>query len=132
MSNSVPWYIALTIVSLFAAICSGVVLAYLKSIKSDFAKYADRLDRHDERIDAIAEKLANCRTTRKTETVDKEDWVRSEGYTRRELKDLAMVLARMEGKLAVVEQLPAICGQIAREIAQQMQKQDTKSEKSHE
>lgn len=61
-----------------------------------------------------------CKQDCDRNTVSKEDWVRSEGYTRQALGRVSDQLSRMDGKLSVVEKLPEICGAIARQVGEQI------------
>ena len=102
--------------SLAAALVSGLVLFNLHAMTR-------RMDNQDARMDKLEAKQAaqdSHKTACRVEFVSKEDWVRSEGYTRKEIKDLTVVLLRIEGRLDVVDKLPALAGQIAGQIAAQM------------
>ena len=126
-ASSAPWNVVATIVSAFAMVVGGLVLLYLRSIKQDLRSLSLRNDKQDgqiaenrERAESIRGEMAACRIECERSTVSKEDWVRSEGYTRDELRKVAAILNRLEGKLEVVEKLPEICGQIAREVVTQV------------
>lgn len=98
-----------------ATLTCGVMLMYLKGIKATIDSHATRMSAFDKQLQNLSVRTAEYAT----DFVVKEDWVRSEGYTRKELKDITATLSRMEGKLDVTEKLPEICGQIAREIVKQ-------------
>ncbi len=104
----------------------GLVLLYLRGVKSDLQDYsqtfANRIDAQDQKIDKLNRTLSDCRIACKSDTVSKEDWVRSEGYARRELKEVTHSLNRIEGRLDVVDKLPEVCISVAREVANQVAK----------
>lgn len=124
MSESAfPWNI---IVGFLLSFVGAMIVFYLRSIKQCVDGMGTRLDKQDNRIEASQEKVsevsrqfAECKVDCQRNTVSKEDWVRSEGYTRKEIKDITAILHRMEGKLGIVERLPEICGQIARQVTEQ-------------
>ncbi len=96
-----------------ATICSSMVLFNLRSMCKRIEKIeAAQVER--------ATQFIACKVDCDRNTVSKEDWVRSEGYTRRGIDKLSRQLAGMDGKLGVVEKLPEICGSIAREVAKQI------------
>jgi hypothetical protein len=118
--TGILWNITATIVGLFATVAAIAVGVLLKSIKVDIGLFSKRLDKQDDKIVEMSEKQANCKVDCQRNTVSKEDWVRSEGYTRKEIKEVAQILNRMDGKLEIVGKLPEICGQIVREVAAQV------------
>ncbi len=109
--------ILLIVISLAGSIISGLVLFNLQAINSRQIKLEGRQDQLEKDMKLLAAKPAEC----VRDFTSKEDWVRSEGYTRKELKEITIMLARMEGKLNVTEKLPEIAGQIAREVVKQVQ-----------
>ena len=99
----------------------------LRSIKTCVRNFAVRVDKQDKQIEKAGEELkkfyadlASCKVDCDRNTVSKEDWVRSEGFTRREIKDIAATLNRIEGKISIVEKIPDICGGIVREVVTQL------------
>ena len=129
--TSVPWTVLATIVGSLAALVGSLLVLFLRSIKQDLRALCARNDKQDDLIaanrqglGAMTKQLSACKIDCQRVTVSKEDWVRSEGYTRHELKQVTAILHRLEGKLQVVEQLPEICGQIAREVAKQVKHGD--------
>lgn len=66
--------------------------------------------------------MSSCKIDCQRTNVSKEDWVRSEGYTRRELKEVTTVLNRIEGRLDITNKLPQVCADIAGQVVSQMQK----------
>lgn len=99
----------------------GTLIAWnLQAIKESQTKMFVRLDSQDERIGNLEKSYLVCRQNCLQTFVDKEDWLREAGNNREQLSQLTNTLSRMEGKMGVMEQLPAICGNIAREIAREM------------
>ncbi len=77
-----------------ATICSSMVLFNLRSMSR-------RIDKLEAAHVEMATQFIACKVDCDRNTVSKEDWVRSEGYTRRGLDKLSQQLARMDGKLSV-------------------------------
>lgn len=102
----------LTIVGVLIAIIGSLILLNLRSINKYISNLSARVDAQDKSIAEIKRDFAR--------TVSKEDWVRSEAFTREKLDRLGNILSRMEGKLDIVEKIPQIAGSIAREIASQI------------
>jgi len=107
--------ILLVAISLAGSGLSALVLWNLRAISTSQTKLEVRQDSLEKDFRLLAAKPAEC----VRDFVGKEDWVRSEGYTRKELKDITTTLSRMEGKLNITDKLPEVCGQIAREIVKQ-------------
>jgi len=112
----------ITIIGVLISGMIGVLILYLRKIDSKIDKNIEdmtkRLDNHDTKIDQINVNFAACKIDCERNTVSKEDWVRSEGYTRTEIKKFTEVLGRIEGKLTIIERLPEITGQITRSIVE--------------
>jgi hypothetical protein len=107
--------IILTIVSSAAGIISGLVLYNLTGIR-------DLVSNHTKDITAIKDTLAVCKQDCMRSMVSKEDWVRSEGYTRQLLEKVSLQLASMQGQIQITEKLPEIIGQIVRQIVAEIRK----------
>jgi len=113
----------------------GVLMVlYLRSIKLYLRSFAERMDRqdvqldkHEKKIDVTADslkalytRLAECRTDCSQNYVSAENFLRETGYTRRALNEVTTGLANLDGKLTVVEHLPEISGDIARQVVREM------------
>lgn len=96
-----------------ATICSSMVLFNLRSMSK-------RIDKVETSQTVMANQFIACKVDCDRNTVSKEDWVRSEGYTRRGIDRLSKQLAELDGKLTVVEKLPEICERIAKGVAKQI------------
>jgi hypothetical protein len=96
-------------------------------IKNKFDELSKRMDLQDEKINGqdervqeLAKSFLACKQNCFQEFTKKEDWLREAGNNREQLSDVSKTLSRMEGKMGIMEQLPQICGNIAREIALEM------------
>lgn len=94
-----------------------------KVIEDKINELADRLESQDNKIELMEKQLAVCKQNCFQEFTKKEDWLREAGNNREQLSDMSKTLSRMEGKMGIMEQLPNICGNIAREIAREMKGQ---------
>ncbi len=126
-ASNLPWNIVAVIAGSAAAIVGALIVLNLRSIKSCLRSFAQRIDRQDTQIEkcedevkTLNKNISVCKTDCDRTNVSKEDWVRSEGYTRKELKEVTTILNKLDGKLEVVSKLPEICGSIAREVAIQV------------
>jgi hypothetical protein len=110
----------ISIVGGLLAIIGSLIIVNLSSIKKHLYAINARLDNQDSRITHLDNRFSQCKIDCDRNTVSKEDWVRSEAFTRDKLDKLAATLNRMDGKLDIVEKIPQIAGSIAREIASQL------------
>ena len=117
-----PWALTLTIIGFLLTLVGSLIVYNLGGINKKLSAINMRLDHHENRILDIDRRFSACKIECSQTTVTKEDWVRSEALTRNKLDVVASTLARMDGKLEVVEKLPAIAGAIAKEIAGQWKK----------
>jgi len=118
MENQLPWNL---IVGSLLSLVGGLIIFYLRSIKTSLDVYGKRTDLHEQDIKALSLQVTTCKIDCQRTTVSKEDWVRSEGYTRTELKQISQAIANLSGKLEVTAKLPEICGQLAKQIVQAQQ-----------
>ena len=118
MENQLPWNL---VVGSLLSIVGGLIIFYLRSIKQCLHLYDKRTDRTEDDIKVLANRITTCKVDCQRDTVTKEDWVRSEGYTRTELKQISQSIANLSGKLEVTAKLPEICGKIAQQIVQAQQ-----------
>lgn len=107
------WEIILLIFGLILSGLGTLIVWNLRSI-------IHRLDSQDKKVDYLEKAFLTCKQNCLQTFVDKEDWLREAGNNRQTLGEVTNTLSRMEGKMGVMEQLPAICGNIAREIAREM------------
>lgn len=106
MTQQLFWQILAVILGLASAICSGLVLFYLRSL-------SDRMDRLELRHETLANRKQECQQ----HFVDKVDFIRNQTRTEKGLDELIKLVSTMQGSLKVIEQMPQICGGIAREVA---------------
>jgi len=109
------------------AIVGSLITLNLRSIKSCLRNFSERINKQDTQIEksqadvkGFGENIRNCKIDCSRNMVSKEDWVRSEGYTRRELKELSSTLNRIEGKFAIVEKVPEICGNVVHAVMKEL------------
>ncbi len=126
-AGSAGWIIAI-VISILAGLVGALVLLNLNSIKSCMEKISDKVDKHDGRIETIEKTVAARKPECMANFVSREDWVRAEGYTRQELKELTSVMNRMDGKLDVVNRLPEISAEIAAQTAERVMQEVKKNE----
>ena len=124
---NVPLTVVVIIAAALLSIVGSLIIFNLRSIKTCVHSFAVRVDKQDIQIEKAGEELkkfyadlASCKVDCDRNTVSKEDWVRSEGFTRREIKEIAGTLHRIEGKFGIVEKIPEICGGIVREVITQL------------
>lgn len=89
-----------------ATIISGIVLFSLRSMNG-------RITALESNQVALLQQRQRCQA----DFVDAEQWLRSEGYTRRQLDKLIDSYGRIETRLDLADRLPEISGQIAERIA---------------
>ena len=118
MENQMPWNL---VVGALLSLVGGLIIFYLRSIKQTLEMYGKRTDRNELDIKTLTNQVTTCKIDCNRTTVSKEDWVRSEGYTRTELKQISQAIANLSGKLEVTAKLPEICGKIAQQIVQAQQ-----------
>jgi hypothetical protein len=129
--GNVGWYIATIGVGVFASILSGIVLMYLRQIKDSLD---ERIAQQDDAIAAarregekaaaavadLAKQFAACRLASTDKFVPTETWLREAGVTRERLDLLYGAVKELSGKFEIVEQMPKIAGQIARETVREV------------
>lgn len=116
--------VSLTVLSVIVGGClttvGALIVFNLRSIKKCITALGQRITKQEDNVTQITRDMTACKIDCDRQNVSKEDWVRSDAFTRDKLDKVAGTLSRMEGKLQVVDKLPEICGNIAREIAAQM------------
>ena len=114
------WLSTSAILAPLLTVIGTLIVLYLRSIKLDISKMAARLDLQEKRIEEVRRSQAVCKDDCHRTFVSKEDWLREAGFNRDKLEHVSNTLNRLEGKFQLVDKLPEICGQIAREIASQI------------
>lgn len=100
------------LLSAAAALIGALVLWNLRLLN----RRLDILDRRVDKVEAEHLALSQRKETCQREFVDVEQWVRSESYSRAKLDSIAESVSKLTGSLKIIEQMPQICGQIARDI----------------
>lgn len=88
----------LAIVGACIAVIGGLIVLYLKLTKG----------------------MADCKVDCDRRFVDTELFLRETGFQRRAIETLSASINRLEGKLTVVDKLPQISGEIARQVVREM------------
>ena len=104
------------LLSAAAALVGALVLWNLRTL----CKRLDAVDRRMNKLEGEQKLLAGRKENCQRDFVSSEAWIRSETYTRQKLDKIAESVATLAGSLKVVEQMPQICGQIARDIIREM------------
>ena len=112
----VPLAAVIAIVGPMLALIGTLIIVNLRSIKSCITGVVARLNLHDAAITSLSKDQADCKIDCDRNTVSKEDWVRSEGYTRKELKELTAAMNRFAGQLGVIDKIPQITAAIVKEV----------------
>jgi len=118
--DSVPLGIVIVILGGLLSLIGSLIVINLQSIKKCLASLSSHSAKQDDKIIDIERRIANCRHECDSNNVNREDWVRSEAFTRQKLEKLTETLATIVGKLDVVEKLPAIAGEVARAVVNGM------------
>ncbi len=100
--------VVLTILGALLALVSSLILVNLKGLKACVTKLDARIDLQDSRLQIFERTMKDCKIDCDRSNVSKEDWVRSESYTRTELKSIGQTLARVEGQIGMMDKLPQI------------------------
>ena len=118
------WSVAATVIGSVLALLNALILFSIKRL-------TDRLDKQDIAIGAVkanndifAASLANCKVDCHRNFVTGEAFLRETGFTRRTLETQTAALNRMEGQFTLVDKLPAIVGEISRNIVNEMKKKE--------
>ncbi|HOT73748.1 MAG TPA: hypothetical protein PLX18_11405 [Anaerohalosphaeraceae bacterium] len=110
------WSVLATVISAAAGIISGLILMILTSIKSDIKAISARVDQQDLRIEKLLERKNLCNQ----DYVGKVEYIRSTNSLEESMKKLTEGVAMLNGTIRVIEQMPQICGSIAKEIVREM------------
>ncbi len=95
---NIPLAPAIAIVTACIAVIAGLITLYLKLTKS----------------------MADCKVDCERQFVNSELFLRETGFQRRALEKLSASVNRLEGNLKVVDKLPQISGEIARQVVREM------------
>ncbi|MFA5187029.1 MAG: hypothetical protein WC551_11155 [Patescibacteria group bacterium] len=92
-----------------ASLLSGMVLFNLNAMKS-------RIDK----LETGQQKLIERKNMCNQDYVGKVEYIRSSNGLEEGMKDLISAVGELRGTMEVIKQMPAICGNIAKEIVREM------------
>ena len=101
------------------AFIGTLIIINLHSIKSCITTIVDRQDRQDNTIRSLSGNQAACKIDCERQFVTGELFLRETGFQRRAIEKLSVSVNRIEGNLKVVEKLPQISGEIARNVVRE-------------
>ncbi len=105
------------ILQIFGILLSAAATLIGTLVLWNLKQLVKRLDTHEIDIAQIKKDFSLCKVDCERNNVSKEDWVRSEAFTRDKLDKVSATLNRIEGQLGIVDKIPQIAGAISREIA---------------
>ena len=114
------WPIIATVASLFASGLFGLVLYNLSTLKAGFKASTDAIIKRQDAQALDIQKLIERKNICNQDYVGKVEYIRSTNALETDMKALVKAVAEMTGTLKVIEQMPRICGQIARDIVKEM------------
>ncbi len=92
-----------------ATVTSSMVLFNLNSMKQRIGK-----------LESGQEKLIERKNLCNQDFVGKVEYIRAVNGMEQSMKELTKAVSRLEGSMEVIKQMPAICGNIAKEIVKEM------------
>jgi len=110
------WPMIATIASLFASGMFGLVIYNLQSLKASMTEIVNRQNTQADDIKRLVERKNICNQ----DYVGKVEYIRSSNGLEDGLKKLIENTATLAGTMKVFEQMPAICGSIARDVVREM------------
>jgi DNA-directed RNA polymerase subunit N (RpoN/RPB10) len=110
------WPIIATIISAAAALVSGLVLFNLNRLNETIRTVSERVTSQNRDIGDVKDRLSVCRQDCDRSMVTKEDWIRSESYTRQKLDVIGSRLEQVSANMAIVDRLPQITAAVVREV----------------
>ena len=119
------WPIISTIISAAAALVGGMILWNLNKLNETIKSVGDRLSLQERETGILKDRLAVCRQECDTksslivqeverEKVSKEDWIRSEAYTRSKIDGFGTSLATISASMNFIERLPLLIASTVR------------------
>lgn len=116
----VPLSAVVAIVGMLVSIVGTLIVVNLHSIKSSVSDVASRLNRQDTKIVAAVAEQKDCKVDCERRFVSTELFLRETGHSRHAMEQLTASVNRLEGKFTIVEQIPQIAGNIARQVVSEM------------
>lgn len=111
------WPIIASVAGLFAGLIGALILYNLQMLKSSLADIAKRQDAQASDIAKLFDRKNLCNQ----DFVGKVEYIRSTNALEEGMRDLTKAVAELAGTMKVIEQMPKICGAIARDIVKEMQ-----------
>jgi len=115
------WSIIATFIGSLAALVGALVLWNLRLLREEMRKFSVRVEKNETSIEKLQNTFSARRIDCDREFATKEEYVRSESYTRAKLDQVLSTVARMEGALKISAKMPEIIGQVVREIVRELQ-----------
>jgi septal ring factor EnvC (AmiA/AmiB activator) len=111
------WPLITTIISAAAALVGGMILWNLNKLNENIRNLADRQTGQEKELGLIRDRMSTCRAEHDRilsatlqdldrEKVSKEDWIRSEAYTRAKIDGFGTSLATIAANVESLKQLP--------------------------
>jgi septal ring factor EnvC (AmiA/AmiB activator) len=111
------WPLITTILSAAAALVGGMILWNLNKLNENIRNLADRQTGQEKELGLIRDRMSTCRAEHDRilsatlqdldrEKVSKEDWIRSEAYTRAKIDGFGTSLATIAANVESLKQLP--------------------------
>ncbi len=114
------WTIVASIIGAAIVVVGSLIAVNLRSIKHCVKGVDNRVTKAEGKVESVQSNFAACKVDCERTFVPKEAFLRETGFQRRSLDNLTAGMNRLEGKMTVVEQLPQISGNIAREIVKEI------------
>lgn len=111
------WPIIASVAGLFAGTIGALILYNLQMLKASLTDIIKRQDAQAAEIKQLMERRQTCQQ----DFVGKVEYIRSTNTLETGMKDLTKAVAELAGTMKVIEQMPKICGAIARDIVKEMQ-----------
>ena len=113
------WPVIASVIGASSAIIGGLILLNLKSIKHCIKSNSDRLSKNETDVQDVKDRMAACRTECTRTYVDKVDYIRNVTKQENSLDSLIKITSEIKGGMAIVEKIPQICGEVARQIVKE-------------
>jgi len=122
----VPLSAVIAIATALLAVVGSLIVVNLHGIKACINKLVNRVDGQDKVISRLSDRQAACKIDCERQFVKSEVFLRETGFQRRAMEGLTASVNRVEGNLKVVEKLPEISGQIARQVVAEFKNGENK------
>lgn len=114
------WPIIASVASLFASGLFGLVLYNLQTLKSSLKSSIEAIAKRQDSQAADIARLIDRKNLCSQDYVGKVEYIRSSNGLEEGMKQLLEKVGTLNGTMRVIEQMPAICGNIAKEIVKEM------------